>query len=76
MALSMHGRVWSSKDRFCSLYSAGIVFGEQNVRADIDVDHEPSRIDRNLHDTHKWFPFFTTESPQDDSLNYRPTARR
>jgi hypothetical protein len=75
----MRGIVWSSKDRFCSFYSVGIVFDEQNIWANIQSDAEPYRIDWNLHDTGKWFPFFSpefpkpsVESPQDDSLNYNP----
>jgi coiled-coil and C2 domain-containing protein 2A len=73
------GTLWSSRDRFCSLYSVGVVFNHENVWANLQDGAEPYRIDWNLHDKSKWFPFFTPEfpmtaleSPQEEHLQYKP----
>jgi coiled-coil and C2 domain-containing protein 2A len=57
----IQGVAWSSKDRFCSLYSVGVVFNDQNVWANVQKDSEVYRIDWNFSDTRKWFPFFTVD---------------
>jgi hypothetical protein len=77
----VQGVAWSSRDQFCSFYSVGVVFNEQNVWANIQKDAEPYRIDWNFHDTKRWFPFFTADFPKppidfphDNSLSYKPIA--
>ena len=74
----LEGRIWSHRDRFCSLYSVGVVFNDENVWANIQKDVEPYVIDWNLHDTKKWYPFFNMsfpkpplESPQEAELHYK-----
>jgi hypothetical protein len=70
------GCQWSARDRFCSFYNVGIVFGSQNVWANIQPECEPWRIDWNFHDSKKWLPFFTggapLESPLPDVPQYEP----
>jgi coiled-coil and C2 domain-containing protein 2A len=73
------GILWSSRDRFCSFYSVGVVFNHENVWANLQTDAEPYRIDWNFHDKGKWLPFFSPEfpltvleSPQEDILQYKP----
>lgn len=72
-------RSWSSKDRFCTLFSVGVVFNEDNVWCNIQSDVEPYKIDWNMHDSKKWYPFFSPEfpkppleSPQEEHLHYKP----
>ena len=71
------GKKWEGKNQFCPLYSIGVVFNEENIWANIQIEGEPYKLDWNFSDKSKWFPFFTQDfpktnlaSPQDSNLTY------
>jgi len=72
-------RFYKATDRFCPLYSVGVVVNEMNIFANIQETHEPWTIDWNFGNNTLWMPFFSPsfphspfDSPQQEVVRYKP----